>query len=185
MYCYANIGVPKTPDNPFYTETDATSNPIGFNPLGTNFIDYGLGDNPNPSPAGARFMNATPGDIAQFRGLSSGDHRGDTTVQATVNPAKLVLPRRPVARHRMHMAVNQPGRENGSVRVNRQRRAGYVDLFLLADRDDLAVYRDHRVRIENRLLDVAAQQQPDVINHQPGGIRNLSRLFLSHATPPR
>ena len=69
MYCYANIGVPKNPDNPFYTETDATSNPIGFNPLGTNFIDYGLGGNPNPSPAGARFMNATPGDIAQFRGL--------------------------------------------------------------------------------------------------------------------
>ena len=53
MYCYANIGVPKNPDNPFYTETDATSNPIGFNPLGTNFIDYGLGGNPNPSPAGA------------------------------------------------------------------------------------------------------------------------------------
>jgi cytochrome c peroxidase len=69
MYCYANIGVPKNPNNPFYKETDCSSNPHGCNPLGANFIDYGLGANPNPSPGRMRFMTASPGDIAQFRSL--------------------------------------------------------------------------------------------------------------------
>ena len=69
MYCYANIGVPKNPNDPFYKETNSSSNPHGYNPLGANFIDYGLGGNPNPSPCGMLFMNATPGDVAQFRGL--------------------------------------------------------------------------------------------------------------------
>lgn len=40
--CYANIGVPKNPNNPFYKMTNP-SNP-GYNPLGSNFIDFGLGD---------------------------------------------------------------------------------------------------------------------------------------------
>jgi cytochrome c peroxidase len=69
MFCYANIGVPRNPNNPFYENTDAVSNPLGFNPLGTNFIDWGLGRNPNPAPDGTRFFNTTPGDIQQFRGL--------------------------------------------------------------------------------------------------------------------
>jgi cytochrome c peroxidase len=69
MYCYANIGVPKNPNNPFYEQTDPTTNPHGYNPLGTNFIDWGLGRNPNPAPDGTVFYNTTPGDIPQFRGL--------------------------------------------------------------------------------------------------------------------
>jgi cytochrome c peroxidase len=69
MYCYANIGVPKNLGNPFYQETNPATNPFGFNPLGTNYIDYGLGANPNPAPNGMRFFNTTAGDILQFRGL--------------------------------------------------------------------------------------------------------------------
>ena len=69
MYCYANIGVPKNPANPFYSQTNSNSNPNGFNPLGTDFIDFGLGANPNPAPDGTLFMNEIPGDIQQFRGL--------------------------------------------------------------------------------------------------------------------
>ena len=42
--CYANLGVPKNPNNPYYTMTNAQSDPLGYNPLGANFIDYGLGD---------------------------------------------------------------------------------------------------------------------------------------------
>jgi hypothetical protein len=41
--CFQNIGVPRNRDNPFYTQTDAVSNPLGYNPLGAAFIDYGLG----------------------------------------------------------------------------------------------------------------------------------------------
>jgi cytochrome c peroxidase len=69
MFCYANIGVPKNPNNPFYAQTDPTTNPHGYNPLGTKFIDWGLGHNPNPAPDGTVFYNKTPGDIPQFRGL--------------------------------------------------------------------------------------------------------------------
>jgi cytochrome c peroxidase len=69
MYCFANIGVPKNPQNPFYQETDPISNPTGFNPLGTAFIDFGLGSNAVGAPDGTKFFNVTPGDIPEFRGL--------------------------------------------------------------------------------------------------------------------
>ena len=69
MFCYANIGVPRNPNNPVYEQTDPTIDPHGFNPLGTNFIDWGLGLNPNPAPDGTKFYNTTPGDVLQFRGL--------------------------------------------------------------------------------------------------------------------
>ena len=69
MYCFANIGVPKNPLNPFYQETDPVTNPHGYNPQGANYIDYGLGANPNPAPDGTRFYNQVPGDISQYRGL--------------------------------------------------------------------------------------------------------------------
>lgn len=69
MYCYANIGVPRNPGNPFYAQTRCDLNPEGCNSLGAYFIDYGLGANPNPAPDGTRFMHAVPGDIQEFRGL--------------------------------------------------------------------------------------------------------------------
>src|SRR6266436_5308284 len=69
MYCYANIGVPKNVENPYYQQTDKESNPHGYNSLGTKYIDYGLGANPNPAPDGNRFYKNVPGDIPEFRGL--------------------------------------------------------------------------------------------------------------------
>jgi cytochrome c peroxidase len=69
MYCYANIGVPRNIRNPYYQQTEKESNPHGYNPLGTKYVDYGLGANPNPAPDGTRFYEKTPGDIPQFRGL--------------------------------------------------------------------------------------------------------------------
>jgi len=56
-------------DNPYYQQTDKDSDPHGCNLLGTNYIDYGLGANPNPAPDGTRFYEKVPGDIPQFRGL--------------------------------------------------------------------------------------------------------------------
>jgi cytochrome c peroxidase len=69
MYCFANVGVPRNAANPFYQQTNCTSNPHGCNPLGTNYVDFGLGGNPNPGLDGTRFYNQTPGDVPQFRGL--------------------------------------------------------------------------------------------------------------------
>src|ERR1700736_6837123 len=69
MYCYANIGVPRNIENPYYQQTDKESNPHGYNSLGTKYVDYGLGANPNPAPDGTRFYKNVPGDIPEFRGL--------------------------------------------------------------------------------------------------------------------
>jgi cytochrome c peroxidase len=41
--CYANIGVPKNPNNPYYKMTSATADPAGYNPAGAAYIDLGLG----------------------------------------------------------------------------------------------------------------------------------------------
>jgi cytochrome c peroxidase len=42
--CYANVGVPKNPNNPFYKQTNQKTDPVGYNPQGANYIDLGLGD---------------------------------------------------------------------------------------------------------------------------------------------
>jgi cytochrome c peroxidase len=67
MYCFANIGVPKNFNNPFYQATNCVSNPNGCNPLGTNYIDPGLAGNPNPAPDGTVFN--TSGTNGPFQGL--------------------------------------------------------------------------------------------------------------------
>ena len=69
MFCYANIGTPKNLDMPFYKMTDnlvggCATNPHGCNSLGINYIDYGLGANPNPAPDGTVFNN-----VPQYLGL--------------------------------------------------------------------------------------------------------------------
>ena len=68
-WAYANLGVPKNLVNPFYINTNGASNPSGFNQFGANFVDYGLGANPNPAPDGTRFMDVKPGDVPQFDGM--------------------------------------------------------------------------------------------------------------------
>jgi cytochrome c peroxidase len=60
MYCFANIGVPKNYNNPFYQMTDCVSNPHGCNSAGTNYIDPGLAGNPNPAPGGTVFNTGGP-----------------------------------------------------------------------------------------------------------------------------
>ena len=57
--CYANLGVPKNPNNPFYRMTNRISNPAGYNHLGVDYIDYGLGDFLYPQ------LGKTPGDLAE------------------------------------------------------------------------------------------------------------------------
>jgi hypothetical protein len=49
-------------------------------------------------------------------------------MQIGVDPADLVLPRRPVARDRMDMAVDQPGRDGGAVGVDDRDGALGIDI---------------------------------------------------------
>ena len=57
--CYANLGVPRNPNNPFYAMTDRKSNPQGCNRLGGDFVDYGLGSILYP------ILGLPPLDLAQ------------------------------------------------------------------------------------------------------------------------
>jgi cytochrome c peroxidase len=41
---YANVGAPRNPNNPYYKQTNSATDPLGYNPLGRNFVDLGLGD---------------------------------------------------------------------------------------------------------------------------------------------
>jgi cytochrome c peroxidase len=56
---YKNDGIPRNAQNPFYTETNAAANPLGYNPLGINYVDYGLGDYLYP------LRGLPSGDLAQ------------------------------------------------------------------------------------------------------------------------
>jgi hypothetical protein len=44
LTCYGNIGTPKNASNPYYQETSATADPLGYNRQGANYVDLGLGD---------------------------------------------------------------------------------------------------------------------------------------------
>ncbi len=73
------------------------------------------------TPAGARIgEDALRGDgegleardvlgAAGHMDLAGGDHRGDAAMEAALDPAELVLPRRPFAGDRMHMGVDEAG----------------------------------------------------------------------------
>ncbi len=59
-----------------------------------------------------------PDDVARPAGhvhLAGGDHGGDAAMQIAVDPADLVLPRRPVAGDGMDVAVDQAGRHGRAV----------------------------------------------------------------------
>lgn len=43
-YRFLNTGVPRNPNNPYYAMTNSLTNPLGYNPLGVNYLDVGLGD---------------------------------------------------------------------------------------------------------------------------------------------
>lgn len=57
-FTYTNDGVPKNPDNPFYTISSA------FNPLGANFVDLGLGGFLNNSSFNGMFKVSSLRNIA-------------------------------------------------------------------------------------------------------------------------
>jgi cytochrome c peroxidase len=57
-FTYDNLGVPRNPDNPFYTQG------IGFNPDGMNFVDLGLGGALGIAAQDGRFKVPTLRNIA-------------------------------------------------------------------------------------------------------------------------
>ena len=95
-------------------------------------------------------------------------HRGDAAMQAGIDPVELALPRGPITRDRMDVTVDQAGRDRDAMSIDRRRRAGKVEVRGAPDCGDATVDSDDRVRVENRLLEIAAQHQPDVLDRQLG-----------------
>jgi hypothetical protein len=94
-------------------------------------------------------------------------------VQKAVDPADLVLPRRPVAGDGMNVAVDQAGCNSGAVGIDDGGGAFGIDVPSAADRGDLAVLGNDGVGIEDRLLHGAGEHEPDIADHQfcgPGGL---------------
>ncbi len=104
-------------------------------------------------------------------------------MQVAVDPANLILTRRPVSRYRMHVAVDQSRRERCALGVDSDGRACGIEILRFADSGNLAVHGDHSVGIENRTSDVATQQKPDVVDHEPSRSDRLACLPLRHSPP--
>ena len=101
-------------------------------------------------------------------------------LRARVDPAELILPRCPVARDRVNMAIDQARGEHGSVGVDDGRRALVVEILGAADGMDASVNRDEAVAVENRALQHAGKDQADVSDHQLLAVR----LALGHCFLP-
>ena len=93
-------------------------------------------------------------------------HRGHSAVEIAVDPAELVLARRPISGHRMHMTVNQSRRQRRSFRIDRG--GGPCDIHVppLAHRRDLSIHSHYDVGIQNWLAQISREQQPNVADDQ-------------------
>ena len=98
--------------------------------------------------------------------FSGGNHRGDAAVQTAVDPAQLVLAGRPIAADRMHVAVDQSRSERRAFGVDDGGGVRRVDVFFFADGVDHSVDRDDGVGVENRMVEISAEKEPDVADHQ-------------------
>ena len=108
-------------------------------------------------------------DVARPSGgvnLAGRNHAGDAAMQRRIDPTELVLPRRPVACDRMHMAIDEARGKSCAHGIDDGRGAGGIDILGPADGDDPAMLACYRVGIEYRVGKIAAQQQPDIADDQ-------------------
>ena len=66
----------------------------------------------------------------------------------------------------MHVAVDESGGERGALGVDRSRGTGSVDVFFFADSANDAVDRNHRVGVKNGMVEVSAEEEANVADHQ-------------------
>src|ERR1700730_16266172 len=124
-----------------------------------------------------------PYDVLRAPGhvdFAGGDHLGPAAMQAAVNPPDLILSRRPITGNWMNVAIDQPRSKRSAVGINDVHRAFKVHRLFLADSCDATIYRNHRVRIEDRFLQIAAQQQPDISHDKPCSIACFRRFVMRH-----
>ena len=79
----------------------------------------------------------------------------------------------------MHVAVDQSRSQGGAFGIDDQSRGFSVEIFFLAHCRDLSVDGHDRIGVEDRPLQIAAQQQTDIADQKPG-LRLLDRLIVGH-----
>src|SRR5688572_30556378 len=128
-------------------------------------------------------------DVARASGrvdLTCRDHRRYPAIEARIDPAELVLPRRPVACHRMDVAVDEPGRHRHAIGIDDARSTPRIHILFTPDFRDPPPDRHDRVGIEDRILERTREQQADVSDDQLLPFLRFSCFLLRHpASPPR
>ena len=107
--------------------------------------------------------------------LASRDHRCHPTMQTGINPVNLLLARRVIANHRMHMAVNQPRRKRHTMRIDNACRLICIKVMIGANRTDTAINGNHTVSIDKRFFQLARQNLANIFDH---------KLLHRHNPPP-
>ncbi len=98
------------------------------------------------------------------------NHGGHTAMHGRINPADLVLARRPVPKHRMYMAVNQPRANTRLVCINHGLRVLDIAILKLAHGHNQPVIHHDGVGIQYGFIDITGQQQADIPDHDFSGL---------------
>jgi len=117
--------------------------------------------------------------------FTSRNHRGDAAVKTTIDPANLILAWGPITRDRVDVTVNQARSKCRSVGVDEVRCAFGVDILLPADYGDAAVYNYDSVSIEDRVGEIAAEDESNIANDEFGANGRLPRVLMSHGFPQK
>jgi hypothetical protein len=83
----------------------------------------------------------------------------------------------------MNVAVDQAGRDRGAIGIDDGGGAFGIYILGAADSRDLAVFRDNRVGIEDRLFHGAREQQADIADYQFAATGCL-RFIVGHGLVP-
>jgi hypothetical protein len=100
--------------------------------------------------------------------FTSRNHGGDAAVKTAVDPADLILAWGPITDNRVDVAVNQPRCKRRAVGVDEVRCVLGVNILLLSDCGDAAVYDYDSVSIEDRIGEITAEGQSDIANDEFG-----------------
>ena len=87
-------------------------------------------------------------------------------MEAAVNPSQLVLPWCPVAAHGVNVTIDQARSQSCTLRIHDGCRSRDVQVFFLSHALNHSVDRGQSVGIENRLVEVAAEEKADIANDQ-------------------
>jgi hypothetical protein len=112
--------------------------------------------------------------------FTSRNHGGDAAVKTTIDPANLILAWGPITGDRVDVTVNQARSKCRAVGVDEVRCALGVDILLPADYGDAAVYDYDSVSIEDRVSEIAAEDESNIANDEFGAKGRLPRVLMSH-----